>query len=101
MVKAGRPPFEERGDDHHAKFLREFLKNRGRRTRDRLGEVEVFVVFDLAKIDRLEKLLEADDVRALGGSLAHTPNGGSSVGFDIERAGILDESDFDSGIWHA
>jgi hypothetical protein len=59
------------------------------------------MVFDLAKIDRLEKFLEADDVRALGCSLAHTPDGGGGVGFDIERAGILDESDFDSGIWHA
>jgi hypothetical protein len=58
------------------------------------------VIFDLAEIDRLEKLLQADDVRTLGCGLAHTSDGGGGVGFDIERAGILDESDFDSGIWH-
>ena len=101
VVKAGRAPFEERGDDHHTKFPSEFLENRGRGARDRLGEVEVFVVFDLAEVDRLEKLLKADDVRALGSSLAHAPTGSGDVGFDIERAGVLDESDFDSGIWHA
>ena len=101
VVKARRAPFEERGDDHHTKFLREFLENRGRRARDRLREVEVFVVFDLTEVDRLKKLLEADDVRTLRGSLAHAPDGGSDVDFDIERAGVLDESDFDSGIWHA
>ena len=67
VINAGGALFEQRGDDDDAVLLREFLKGCGGRAGDRLGELEIFVVFRLAKILRAKKFLGANDLRALFG----------------------------------
>ena len=45
-------------------FFGEFLKRFGARSGNRFGELEIFVVFVLAKILRAKQFLGADDLRA-------------------------------------
>ncbi len=79
VVDSGRAPLEERGHDDHAEFLGERLHFPGRRPGHWLGQLEVFVILDLAEIDGAKEFLQADDLRALRGSLADATFGGGKV----------------------
>ena len=61
------------------------------------GELEVLVVFTLAKILRAEKFLCADDVRAGLGGVLDERNGFLEVRVGIGRHVRLDEAEFDFG----
>ena len=50
VIDAGRPLFEQGGNDHDLVLLRELLKRGGAFARDRFGEPEVFMVRALAEI---------------------------------------------------
>src|ERR1051325_4300809 len=64
VIKTRRAALEERRDDHDVMLLGQLLERLRGRPRNRLGEVEVFVVLDLAEILRAEKFLRADDLRS-------------------------------------
>ena len=100
VIKARRSTLEERGDQNDSAFLRNSLHRLGRRSRDGFGEFEVFVILDLAKIHRGEKLLETHDVRAFRGSGTDPTKGSVDVRPHIGRAGVLDKSDFHLGGLH-
>ena len=100
VIKARRPTLEKRGDEHNATFLGNGLHRLGGWPGDGLGEFEVFVILDLAKIHRGEKLLETHDVRAFRRSGTDPTKGGVDIRPHIGRAGVLDKSDFHLGGLH-
>ena len=65
VVNAGGALFKQRGYDDRAIFLRELLKGLRARSGNGFRELEIFVVFGLAKILRAKQLLRADNFRAL------------------------------------
>ena len=64
VIEAGAAFFEERHDDHHAEFLRQRSQNIRRGPWNSLGEVKQFRVLRDAEVGRVEKLLQAHDLRA-------------------------------------
>ena len=69
VINAGRAFLEQRGDDDDLVLLRELAKGVGAGAGNFFGELEILVVFALAKILRAEQFLRADDLRAgLGGA---------------------------------
>ena len=64
--------FEHRADEHHAQLLGQRHEvPRGGAVGDGLGEAEVLIALLVAEIERGKKLLEANDLCAAGGQLAH------------------------------
>ena len=61
VINAGRAFLEQRGDDDDLVFFRELAKGVGAGAGNFFGELEILVVFALAKILRAEKFLRADD----------------------------------------
>ncbi len=100
VIKAWRSTLEKRGDQNDSAFLRDSLHRLGRWPGDGLGEFEVFVILDLAKIHRGEKLLETHDVRAFRGGGPDPAKGGIDIRPHIGRAGVLNKSDFHLGGLH-
>ena len=94
MIETRCATLEEGGDDDDPEILGERLQKLARGAGNRLGEIKIFVVFDLAKIDGKKELLEADDIGALRGGLADASYCRCEVGLPVDRTGILDESDF-------
>ena len=64
VINAGGAFLKERGDDDDLVFFGELAKSVGAGAGNRFGELEIFVVFALAKILRAEQFLGADDLRA-------------------------------------
>src|SRR4029079_17739977 len=57
--------------DDHFQFARELLHRVRARARNGFGQVEAVAFLRLAEVGRAKELLQADDLRALGGGLAH------------------------------
>ena len=74
-VDAGRLPLEDRHDDDDRQLTRERLHRVRRRTGNRLGQVEAVALLRLAEVERVEQLLQADDLRAAPGRVPHEPLG--------------------------
>src|SRR2546423_7197511 len=64
VIQACTAFLEKRCDDHDAELTREFAKDGCRLSGDRFREVEILVVFGLAKILRSEELRQTNDLRA-------------------------------------
>jgi peptidyl-prolyl cis-trans isomerase B (cyclophilin B) len=90
VVNSRRAPLEERSDYDHAEFLGNRLHSLGRRPGDRFCQLEVFVIFDLTKVDGAKELRQAYDLRALCGSLSDATLRGREVGIKMSRTSALD-----------
>ena len=95
VVEARAAFFEKRGDDDDAALLRQPGHRRGARAGDLLGELEVFVILDLAEILRGEKLLQADDLRAAVRRLGGLGERLREVFARLRGAAHLDETEGD------
>ena len=60
-----------------------------------LGQIEEAMVFGLAEVLAPEELLEADDLRAAGGSLAHAVERAAHVGLGVLAAARLHQAEGD------
>ncbi len=69
VVQPGRAALEQRADDDDAVFLGGGGEGFAGRTGNRLGEVELAMVFALAEVQAGEQLLQADHLSAGGGGL--------------------------------
>ena len=91
VVDAGRALLEERGDERQLCFACAAAGQLlGGRARDRLGQIEQRGVFALAEVLGLEKLGEADDVRAAAGGVGDAVEGLRHVVARFGAAGHLD-----------
>ena len=72
--------FEDRRDDHDTQFACDRAQQVGGRTGDRLGQVMPREVFFLTEILRGKKLLQADHLRALPGSLPNARDSFFAIG---------------------
>jgi hypothetical protein len=73
----------------------------GRGTRDWLGEFEVFVILDLAKIERAEKLRQANNPRAPAGRRSDTAFRAREIGIEVLAAPALHQADLHPLLRHA
>ncbi len=81
---------EEADRQHHLQFGGDLLEMLdGRVFLDRRRQLQVLGIGLLAKVGRLEQLLNEDDLRALGGGLAHQLVGIGDVGLAIPGTGHL------------
>ncbi len=86
------PPgqLEEADRQHHLQFGGELLEMLDRRVLLHRGrQLQVLRIGLLAEVRGLEQLLDQDDLRALGGGLAHQPVGIGDVGLAIPGTGHL------------
>ena len=75
VVDTRRPPLEDRANHNHRRLARDLGQGLGRRTGDRLGQVEPGGILDLTEVLGAEQLGEAGDLRAATGrpASAHPP----------------------------
>ena len=97
VIDAGRAFLEERGDDDDLVFPREFAEGVGAGAGNFFGELEIVVVFALAKILRAEQFLCADDLRAGLGGARGQREGFLEVGGRAGGNGRLNQPQFDDG----
>jgi len=97
VVKPRATLFEKRRHDHHPALFRDRTQLVRRRPGNLLRKSEVFVILDLAEIDRGKKLLQTHDLRALIGGSVNALDGFGDVLRGIGGAGGLDEAEFDFG----
>jgi hypothetical protein len=74
MVQARGTPLKQGCHDHDLKLSRHLAQNLGRRPRNRLGQPEILMVLNLAKVHRGEQLLQTDNLSALSRSLPNLLN---------------------------
>ena len=92
-VEAGGLPLENRHDDHDGQLAGKLLHRVGRRPGNRFGEIEAIALLRLAEVERVEQLLQADDLRASPGRVPHQPLGAPKVALRIRVRVILDDPD--------
>ena len=92
-VEAGGLPLENRHDDHDRQLAGELLHRVRRRPGNRFGEIEAVALLRLAEVERVEQLLQADDLRAASGRVPHEPLGAPEVALRIRIRMILDDPD--------
>ena len=73
VVEARAALFEEGDDDDHTEFLGQRGKTIGGGAGDGLGEIKKLRVLSDAEVGGVEKLLEADDLRATRGGITDKP----------------------------
>ena len=95
VVEAFGPLLEQRGDDDHAQLLGQGGEPLGAGPGNRLGQIEEAMVLDLAEVLAPEELLEADDLRAAGGRLAHAVERGAHIGLGVVAAADLHQTEGD------
>ena len=98
MIEPGRPPLEERADDHDAVLLRRGGQGLARRAGNRLGLGEPAMVLGLAEVGPGKQLLQADDIRPAPGCLGDSRERLLDVRLLGLRAGHLHEGDRDGAI---
>ena len=92
-VDAGGLPLEDRHDDDDRQLARQRLHRVGRRPGNRFGEIEAIALLRLAEVERVEQLLQADNLRASSGRVPHEPLGAPKVALRIRVRMILDDPD--------
>ena len=96
VVDAGGAAFEQRRDEDDLLFARGLGQRLGRRSGDRLGQIEVGVVFALAEVLAAKQLGQADHRRAAVRRLDDARAGASQVVVGIGRAAHLHEADLEN-----
>src|SRR5688572_7569451 len=91
-VDAGRLALEDRHDDHDRQLAGEPLHGVGRRTGNRFSQVEPVALLRFAEIQRVEQLLQADDLCPLTGRLAYEPLRPGHIRGSVLVGVILDDS---------
>ena len=79
--------------DDDVELLGERLKRVNGRAVGWLGDVEPLGFHALAEVRRVEELLQADDLRAPRGRLANTRHCARHVAGEINRGGVLNDTD--------
>ena len=92
VINAGAAPLEKRRDDHGARFTRHFAQCRRGFPRHFLGQIEIFVIFALAKILRPKQLRQTDHLRALLCGIANEFNRAREILLRLRAAAHLDQS---------
>ena len=93
VIQPGRAPLEQRRDDDHLQFARDLAERFGRRSGNRLGQVEQFRVLFAAEILRAEQLLQANDLRAARGGFANLRHRFIQILLSTQRTGGLHQTD--------
>jgi peptidyl-prolyl cis-trans isomerase B (cyclophilin B) len=101
VINARRAPLKKRSDDHDAEFPGDGLHSLGRRAGDGLGELEIFVVFNLTEIHGAEELLQANDLRASFGGLANAGLGRGEICIETCGTSGLNDTDLHLVLRHA
>ena len=78
-IDAGGLPLEDRHDEDDRQLTRELLHRIRGRSGNRLCQVEAVALLRLAEVERVEQLLQADDLRAAPGRVPHEPLGAPEV----------------------
>jgi hypothetical protein len=92
MVESLGPLLEQRRHDDDAQLLGQTGEPLGAGPRNRLGEVEEAMVLDLAEVPAPEELLQADDLGAASGRLAHAVQRRAQVGLGVVAAAALHQT---------
>jgi len=92
VIHACRPPFENRRDNRHVARRSHTAQGFGTGTRNRLREVEVPVLFSLARIPRAIELLQANHLGAARRGILYTHRGLLKIEPRLALAGHLDQS---------
>src|SRR5580704_9612511 len=95
VINAGRAPLEDRCDDNYFPRLGDGAERFGRRSGNRLGQIEEFRVLGLTRVMRAEQLLRADYVRAAFGGLLDFRDRLVEIEARLRRTTHLDEPDDD------
>jgi hypothetical protein len=93
VIDARAAFLEERRDDHDAILPRDIAQCRCGSSGNFFSEFEVFVIFCLAEILRLEKFRQTNDLRALLGGIADESDCPREIFLWLYAASHLDERD--------
>ena len=99
MVKSRRAFFKYRRDQDDPELLGDFPQARGGRPGDFFGELKIFVILGLTKINRIKDLLETDDIGSLRSRLADHCFRFVYVFKRIDQTSHLDQADFQHGVY--
>src|SRR5260370_2847364 len=93
VIQARAALLEQRCNDYNAKLARDFTQCRCRSSGNLFGQVEVFVLFRLAKILRPEELRQTNDLRAFLSLVANEFTRAFKILFRLRAAPHLNEPD--------
>jgi peptidyl-prolyl cis-trans isomerase B (cyclophilin B) len=101
VIDSRRAALEKRSNDYDVELFGDRLHPFGCRSGNGLGQLEIFVIFDLAKVDRAKKLLQANYPRAPPGGLANAAFGRRKIRIEARGAPALNDTNLYPVLRHA
>lgn len=95
MKQARGSSLEDARDNDHAQFRCQGTDSLRDGARDRLGKLELIVVFGLTKVATAKQFLQTDEIGPRGGCFCDRDGRSIQVLFHIGGTGKLDRCDFD------